>query len=421
MADHRRAGHAAARAATGLVLAVVLLAPALLSGCAPPRVADPAADEVRRVLDARAAAVLARDERAYLAGIEPGSAELYSTERRRFRDMADVPFGSWEYRLGAVDRDGDRAVAGAELRYRLSGYDSAPVTAEREISLERHDGRWYVADDRPAEGAAELLWQQGEVEAVRGERSLVLAVGQDPARVRALARAADRSVPAVTDAWPSPWAGRVVVLVPETLEAMGELLGAPAAGYGGIAAVTTGETGVSGPGPADRVIVNPAAYGALGDFGKEVVLTHETTHVATRAYTSPATPMWLSEGFADWAAYRDTGRTASQTAPELQRAVRAGDAPARLPDDEDFAFGGDADRLARAYEGGWLACELIAERWGERRLTDFYRAVGRGSEQTGAVEHAFAEVLETTPADFTAEWRAYLHERLGTAAEPGGD
>ena len=45
------------------------------------------------------------------------------------------------------------------------------------------------------------------------------------------------------DAWREPWAGRVVVLVPESVEDMAGLLGAPAASYRGIAAVTTGEVG----------------------------------------------------------------------------------------------------------------------------------------------------------------------------------
>lgn len=67
----------------------------------------------------------------------------------------------------------------------------------------------------------------------RGRRSLVLAVGQDAERLRAVAATADRAVPAVSAAWPAPWAGRVVVLVPASLDAMGELLGAPAAGYRG--------------------------------------------------------------------------------------------------------------------------------------------------------------------------------------------
>ncbi|MFC8277292.1 hypothetical protein ACFUJR_33135 [Streptomyces sp. NPDC057271] len=393
-------------------LAAVLLA---LTGCAAPDAADPAPQEIRTLLDRHARALLARDETAYAVGLDPAFAP---TALREFDRLTEVPLASWEYHVKAVERQGGdragerRATVRAELSHRIAGYDSGPVTTERVLDLTERDGRWYVTGERPADGAAQQLWQQGEVDAVRGGRSLVLGVGQPEERLKALAAAVDRAVPAVSAAWGTTWAGRVVVLVPASLDAMGGLLGTPAASYRGIAAVTTGEVGGGPDAPADRVIVNPEAYGVLGGFGQQVVLTHETTHVATRAATSASTPVWLSEGFADWVAYRGTGRTAAQAAPELRRAVHAGDIPPALPGDEAFAFGSDADALARAYEGGWLACALIAERWGEAKLTAFYRAVGAHPQREGAVEKALAEVLDTTPEEFTAAWRDFVRDRL---------
>ncbi|MEU5399511.1 hypothetical protein ABZ348_09445 [Streptomyces sp. NPDC005963] len=395
----------------GLGVAAVLT-PSLL-GCATPEASDTVRRDVQRTLDARAAAVLAHDETAYLAHLAPEITGLYAEERRQFRNLADVPLRSWTYRVVDVDRSGEQVTAHVELRYRLAGYDHAPVTSQRQVRLGKRHGRWRVTADDPAEGSAQQLWQQGRVRVVHGKRSLVLGVDQNADRLKALADRADRAVPAVSDAWPSPWPRRVVVLAPASVEALGALLGAPAAGYRGIAAVTTGETGRAGAVPADRILVNPSAYTVLSDFGQDAVLTHETAHVATRAYTSQATPMWLSEGFADWVAYRGTGRTASQTAPELQRAVRRGAVPAVLPRDGEFSFGADADGLARAYEGGWLACELIAERWGERGLTGFYRAVGAGRTRAGAIERALVDQFGMTLELFTVQWRAYLRERLG--------
>ncbi|WP_197357076.1 hypothetical protein, partial [Streptomyces clavuligerus] len=379
MALHRRAARARRRTAAGLLAAAAVLPLALLPGCAAPAPPDTATADIQRLLDTRAAALLARDESAYLSVLAPGATGLRQAERRRFRGLAEVPLGGWTYRIGTVERrDGGRgAVAEAELGFRFDGYDTGPVTAARTLELARHGEGWRITADRPADGAAAHLWDQGEVRAVRGDHSLVLGVGQSRDRLRSIARTADRSVPAVSRSWPSPWAGRVVVLVPASLDDMGALLGAPAAGYRGIAAVTTGATGEQGGVPADRVIVNPEAYGALGEFGKEIVLTHETTHVATRAQTSASTPMWLSEGFADWVAYRASGRPAGRIAPELRSAVLRGEVPGELPANEDFSFTGDADALARAYEGGWLACELITERWGTDKLLALYRESAR--------------------------------------------
>ncbi|WP_438488429.1 hypothetical protein [Streptomyces sp. S186] len=258
-------------------------------------------------------------------------------------------------------------------------------------------------------------------------------------------------MPAVSAAWKGTWARKVVVEAPDSVERMAQLMGGDdPSGYAGIAAVTTGEAGASAAAPADRVIVNPDAYEELNDLGRSVVLTHETTHVATRGLTTSATPLWLSEGFADWVAYREVHRRPAVTAPELSRAVAAGREPASLPGDADFGFRAGAERLAKAYEGGWLACRLIAGKWGEDRLIAFYRdtgrrglrdaaagpatapmeartavptaparpaapAVGHGprSHRSGLVERAMREQLGVGLAEFTAMWRAYVRRELG--------
>ncbi|OXS35974.1 hypothetical protein [Streptomyces sp. XY006] len=385
------------------VVALVLLLVALV-GCGGPSATDHATADVQRLLDRRAAAVVDRDARAFErtgAGAD-------------FGRLRAVPVAGWSYRVTALRRSGDTATADAELRYSVAGYDRAPVTAGRTLRLSRDaGGRWSVVEDRPAKKSAQQLWDQGTVRIMRGTHSLVLGVGQSDRSLRGFAELADRAVPAVSDAWGARWSGRVVVFVPKSLEGMAGLLGSPASSYRGIAAVTTGETGAPARAPADRIIVNPDAFALLGSLGEQVVVTHETTHVATRARTTAATPLWLSEGFADWVGYRSVGRTPAEAAPELARAVDQGRLPAALPDDEDFGFTGDAGRLARAYESGWTACRLIADRWGESRLRAFYRAVGEHDKRAGAVEAAMREVLGTTPEAFTEQWRGYLRTQLG--------
>lgn len=394
------AGRAWCGRAAGAGLAALLLA----TSCAAPPPRDSAATAVEQLLRRRADAVLERDEEAYEATGRPDGEE--------FDNLGQVPLSTWEYRLVDLDRTRTGGTATADLAYRIDGYDRAPVTVRRTLELDQRAGRWSVAAERPGAGTGSRLWEQGEVTAVRGRHSLVLGVGRDAARLSRYAALADRAVPAVRRAWGRDWPGRLVVLVPRSTGDMAALLGASASAYQGIAAVTTGEAGGAGRAPADRIIVNPEAYDVLGDFGKQVVLTHEATHVATRAHTSAATPLWLSEGFADWVGYRGSGRTARRAAPELTRAVRAGHEPRQLPADDAFGFAGDPDRLARAYESGWLACHMIAERRGERTLVEFYAKVGAHEHRAGAVEDALRDVLKLTPEQFTAEWRAYVRGQL---------
>ncbi|MFJ5777365.1 hypothetical protein [Streptomyces sp. NPDC093094] len=395
------AGRRRALSAGVALLCVLLVSPA---GCGAPAVRDDTRTEVQQLLDRRGRALVAHDAKAYRA---TGGAVTYDRLRA-------VSLAGWTYEVTGLRRSGDTATADAELRYSLSGYDTAPATAGRTLDLARDaEGDWRVVSDRPARRSAQQLWDQGEVAVVRARHGIVLGVGQSREALDGFARLTDDAVPAVSDAWDGEWSRRVVVLVPRSLDGMAGLLGSPASAYRGIAAVTTGEVGGSRRAPADRVIVNPDAYGVLGPTGRQVVLTHETTHVATRAHTNAATPLWLSEGYADWVGYRGTGRTPAEAAPELARAVTEGRLPAALPADGDFGFDGDSAALARAYEGGWLACRMIAERWGEARLGAFYRAVGEHRQRAGSVEDALERVLGTTPEEFTGQWREYLRAQLG--------
>lgn len=404
-----------------MLLAVVLaVLVALVGGCSPgrERAAPDVAAGARRLLDQRAAAVLRHDRTAFLAGIDPRAPRFLAEQRRVFGNLTDVPLAAWSYalvRTGAFPlpaaADGTRRTAAeVRLRYRLGGYDDEPVVSTAYLTLAERGGRWYLAgdDDGAASGhrTAEQLWDQGRVRVVRGAHSLVLGLGS-PAVLRGYAADADRAVPEVAHAWGSGWPGKVVIEAPASLARMAALLGAAPDAYRTIAAVTTGEPGSHDDAPADRVIVNPEAFGGLSDFGRQVVLTHETTHVATRRATNGHTPLWLSEGIADWVAYRTSGRTARQIAPELAADVAAGRRPAALPAAADFRS--TAHLLAQAYEGGWLACRMIADEWSPEALTGLYRAVAKG----GTLDAHLRASLGVDLTEFTARWRAYVGRELG--------
>ncbi|MEU8823751.1 hypothetical protein [Streptomyces sp. NPDC048636] len=432
MAGRWRSGGWRALLCLPLVWALPLAA---LTGCGPVTGPDDAVGRdgraVQHLLDRRAEAVRERDAAAFLATVDHGSRRYREEQGRVFRQLAAVPLRSWSYRLVRTGGfqpalgTGRRLAAQIELRYRLAGYDTAPVVSAQHLTLAQRGSRWYVAaDDGVVDGkrSGEQLWDQGRVEVVRGAHSLVLGVGQRRGLLHEVADTADRAVPALGRVWPGAWAGRVVVEVPADLDRMAALLGASPNGYRGIAAVTTGEVGGrdGNPSPADRVIVNPEAYQVLGDFGRQVVITHETAHVATRAATTASTPLWLSEGFADWVGYRTPGRTPGQVAPELADSVASGRLPRALPPDDAFRFGSEPDRLSQAYEQGWLACRLIADRWGSRKLVEFYREVGEAPGRSGAVESALRRVLDVDLAEFTADWRTYMKKELGEGVGAGG-
>ncbi|MEU3193830.1 hypothetical protein ABZ686_25105, partial [Streptomyces sp. NPDC006992] len=394
---------------------------------------DPA--PFQRVLDRQAAALRAGDERGYLDAVDPQAPRHRGAQRQAFHNLRRLPLSSWAYEVrevAAPQRDGgeaggsgtaagDTVTVEAALRYRLADYDRVTTTATERFRFVRRESGWRIAGE--ASGSDSQLWEQGAMTVVRGAHSLVMGVGRDRTELRALAEAADRAVPAVAGTWPDGWSRRTVLEAPASARQMARLLGTPAADsgtYAGIAAVTTGEAGGAsrtggGDAPADRIVVNPQTYGLLSEEGRHVVLTHETTHVATRRQTTSATPLWLSEGIADWAGYRRSHLAPREAAPELARALAGrtadgGTAPAlrALPTDADFRFGNDPAGLARAYEGGWLACRMVAEEWGAEKLLALYtragRANGGGRPDPDA---ALRSVLGVGKAQFTERWRAY--------------
>lgn len=368
---------------------------------------------VQTLFDRQAAAVLDGDASRYLATVDTRSRDYRERQRLVAGNLARLPLADWSYNVRSVDRRGDRAQAEVELSYRLRHGSRPPVVAEETFELRRHDGDWYIAGEDP--GGARWLWEQGRLKVLRGEHSLVLGTVDRPA-LRRIAARAERAVTAVSDAWPEPWPRRTVVLVPTSVRDMARLLHGEPATYEGIAAVTTGPPDGEA-GELQRIIVNRQAYALLSDRGRQVVVTHETAHVATAAHTGDSTPLWLSEGLADWFGYRGTGTDPVSAAPTLARSVHAGALPDRLPPDSRFRFTGDADELARAYEGAWLACRMIAEHWGADRLTAFYVALGADPEagtdgRTEAVDRALRDVLDTDRAVFTRMWRSYLRTQL---------
>jgi hypothetical protein len=383
--------------------------------------------DVAALLERRAAAIRSHDRAAFAATLDPRGTAFRTKQLAVFDALRDVPLGSWQYE---IDPEGDvppsspfLAKYGVEawsprttLRYQLRGYDPTPTAVEQFFTFVLRDGRWLTANDADFPGTdretARDLWDFGPVRVVRGTRSLVLGHPGHTALLRDIARQADAAVPRVSAVWGTDWAQRAVVVVPDTQHELATILGDDT-DLSRIAAVAVAElpqdTAARHP-VGNRVIVNPPNFRRLGANGRRVVVTHEITHVATRQVSGPGVPTWLVEGFADYVGYLGTGLSARAICQELGNDVRAGRVPQGLPKDPDFD--GANAKLAQAYEEGWLAARLVAERTGRAGLVALYRRIG--AVTTGdPLRTALRETLHTTPETFTAAWRTYVRRQLG--------
>jgi len=292
------------------------------------------------------------------------------------------------------------------LGYVIPGFDRAPRWVSRTIRLARTGSGWRIARWLGPTDRWEAF-DLAPLAVVRSERALVAGpVALDVLRAHLddvhtgqdrVAAVFGRAVPAV-------------VIVPATADEAAHLLGSSAPPGGQIAATTHGARDPRAPALADRVVLDPTGLARLTPAGRRVVLTHELTHVSVRASTLHDLPLWLSEGFAEWVAFRDEGMDPRVVAAALLDRVRAAGPPARLPADADFA-GTTGDPVA-AYQGAWLAVAWIAGQTGAQGAVSLINLLA--GDATGpalsagppSLDAALRHVLGRGEAELTAGWRA---------------
>jgi hypothetical protein len=375
------------------------------------------------VLQKLTAAVESEDRAAFLAVVDPKATQFRSSARTIFNNLSMLPLGTFQLRYVSDDKAAlspDRQaelggtqswLAQVEVSWQLSGYDVKPAREMLPVTFVTRDGKTYAASfsERFVTGQRRPIWALGPLEFAKGKHSLVVGLGSE-SEAKSYVSVADRAVEAVSKVWGTKWRQKVVVYLPAKQAQMEAVLGARPNTYAQIAAVTMAELDTPAVGAPVRIVANPNLFEELGKQGRRIVLTHETTHVASTATASPV-PLWLAEGFADYVAFSAVPVQDESAAKELFKAIRAGQVPKTLPSSE--AFAASAKELPQAYESAWLACRMIAEREGEDALVRFYRAVHAARTSRGLAD-AFRTVLGTTEAEFVAEWQQYL-ERLAGA------
>ena len=389
---------------------------------------DEAAEGVRRasvggaVLQKMSTAVEDDSRAAFLDTIDPEATEFRESARMIFANLSKLPIGTFQLRYvsddtGALTPDRQAALGGSEswlaqveVSWQLSGYDTKPARETLPVTFVTRDGATYAASfsERFVAGQRRPVWALGPIDVAKGDRSLVISL-DSAADAESYVSATDRAVESVSKVWGRSWRQKVVVYLPAKQAQMEYVLGAQPNTYAQIAAVTMAELDTPQAGAPVRIVANPKLFDELGKQGRKIVLTHETTHVASTATASPV-PLWLAEGFADYVAFTAVPVQDESAAKELFKAIRAGKVPSALPAPE--AFAASSSELPQAYESAWLACRLIAEREGPSKLVKFYRAVHASKSPTGLAD-AFKSVLGMTEQEFVAEWQQYIKRLAG--------
>ena len=409
----------------GLLLSLAIVAAAaLLVVRGPSHRVDPRVDDAPRASPAAATEVLqqlttaleAYDQDA-LSDLAPdGDGAAAALLRDLGRNAGALDLDEVTARLveqvGTVNGDG-AWTAMVELGWRFSGYDREPARAQVAVSFApRGDGLGIAGFAAPASAAdaREPLWLQARLSVASAPGTLVMVDGPRREAEQVSLRVV-RGVEVVRRVLPD-WDPHVVVEVPSTSTGLDRALGAEAGTFRVIAAVTAPVGEATGRDAPVHVFVNPEVTAGLRRAGAQVVMSHELAHVATAAASTGVEP-WLSEGFADYVALRDTRLPDSTTLGRALAAVRRDGVPDELPGPE--AFGRRGSDLQAAYELAWLACRVVADRIGERGLLSVHRAASRGTPTGTALRRA-----GLGPDDLVTTWRSWLAAMAGAGRGDDG-
>jgi hypothetical protein len=379
-------------------------------------------DAIRGLLRRRSAAVVHHDRAALLSTVDPANHQFRRRQARMLANLRRVHFASWSYETtGSVALVPARArrryhaptwaFADVTLHYRIAGFDQHPTALPQYPTFVERQGRWYLGSLTDFTSQHQVsstdLWDYAPVHVIHRRSVLVLGPKSQLPTMAGIATLMQAAIPKVDAVWGRGWAQRVVVLVPATQHEMSRIT-ADNGSLDQIAALTSSEIGnIHGRDApvGDRVTINPSNWPKLGTLGASIVLTHELTHVATRAATGLRTPKWLSEGFADYVGFRDSGVPVSLAGAELATVARSGQLAHHLPGDASFRGGNQG--LPQAYESGWMACRYLADRHGEHKLVRFYRTVNHAG-----VGGALHRLFGLSTRRFTAGWRSFVQSQL---------
>ncbi len=341
------------------------------------------------------AAELAADEAASTAQLVAlaTNADLLRVEDFTLRYVDEAsgisPDGSWS--------------AAVDATWAFGGFDQAPSRTEVLVTFRLdpdHPGQARIVSIGGGDRRSPV-WMQGPVTVRRTPRTLVLVAGA-PTQLDGYQRVAEAAIPYVTRVFTS-WRPRLVVEVPADRAGLESALDVEPGVYSAIAAVTASPDGLLAADAPLHVFVNPDVFDRNSLQGDRVVMSHEATHVATRAPESMG-PKWLVEGFADYVALRDINLPTSRTAAQIIREVRRQGVPPALPDEEDFS--GAEAHLGAAYEASWLVTVVLAERGGEAALVRFYEAADGGGSLAGPLRDGF----DWTEQQLVTAWQQRLDE-----------
>jgi len=375
-----------------------------------PNVRTPALHEL---LDRRAKAVRDHDQQRFFADIDSTDPAFAHKQQEEFDNLGKLPLAEFRYDLAeptqydalvpAAIRSRYHSVVRAPavtVRYRIDGVDTDPVAAPWTPIFGASNGRWrlvgVVSDPQLPTGAGGQAWETGPITVVRSARVVLVLSAGDDARAPDMLRMAEAGLDRVAAVRRGGWAGKVFITAVQDARLFTTYFAESPDRIDNFAAIAVPyyadvpQWSTSPKYVATRVVFNPHEFSA-DPIELAHDLTHEFTHAAMGSVTADSTPLWLVEGFAEYVAYKS-----EQVSALFPKRALEGYPTGSWPPDHDFY------RDGRNYVLGWLACRMIAQKYGEAKLVALYE----GSTDAGAVRR----VLGIDEATLDSQYVSYVEK-----------
>jgi hypothetical protein len=353
----------------------------------------------QRILNQRVRAVRERNLDLFLRRVDHDDRGLMARQRRYFRNLVQLPWASFGYRVleeqwpqvRAVPRWGDDVhIPRVELTTQLEGYDALPVKRTVGFVFSFEKGRATIVSDRTSTGkplfeGAPAPWDLTAI-TVREQPGVlgIFDTGMRPS-AGAVISAVGTGIGQMERALPFTWSGKVVVYSvqdPKVLASFTEVPGGSLDHLGALTFPTYAEETGSRV-ASTRMLVLPSSVRAGQPFLGRIA-RHELSHVAIGVRDDGA-PAWVSEGVAEYLGARDIPQRERIIATSALGRARTEDSG--MPLSEAF---NDTDQEWH-YALSWMACDYIADAYGEARLWELVAATHNGGE--GTTDHRQDRVL----------------------------
>ncbi|GIG58135.1 hypothetical protein Lfu02_25070 [Longispora fulva] len=381
--------------------------------------------EVSDLLARRSKAVREKDKAAFLADVDPSQPGLVAAQTLQYENLVKLPFAAFSYTL---ETDKFRLKSHADLvakykkivflpavtiHFRIEGVDDVESATPYVPIFGRIKDKWTLVGEAVTKdldsaipfGFGTQPWQ-GDAISVRTTANAVLVYSpSDESKVAEWSNLIENSIRDVKKFRPDGWSGKVYAIAVRDKklynEYMGEGKGDKFSAFQTARYDRVGRWSSSATPPkisGSLVMINPDSLGK-GDDRIESIMTHEITHVAMQPIDNGYTPSWLVEGTAEFV---ESGMmTNMQIKPEWAKEHLAGKNLDELPYARTFY-----DDNGENYTLAWLACMMIADKYGRAKLLALYLAFKDAKDQNLETrDKAMRDALGVSLADFTTQWR----------------